>query len=206
MSTPVPSQATPEEIAQYQNWWATLSKPWKQAFNEITIRKSSDKDLPIEILHQIWTAPALRFTGPSAPFPNMSFVLDNLDGVLALKKLEIFVFTFQALRDLKDLKHLPQIKSLFVFNNQIQSLNGIEDLINLQELYVQVNQVDSIKPVEKLTELHTLYCCDNLLTSLEGVGEQHLKLETFFCLPNPALPRGEALRVEREFGIQCRKL
>lgn len=206
MSNPELSTPTPEEIAKYQAWWNKLSGPWKQAFNEITLRRSSTEDLPLEVLHQIWNAPALRFAGPSAPYPNMSFVLDNLDGVLVLKKLEIFVFTFHELRDLKDLKYLPQLKSLFVFNNQIQSLDGVEYLSNLQELYFQANQVVSIKPVEKLTELHTLYCCDNLLNSLEGIGEQHLKLENFYCLPNPALPRGAALQVEREFGIQCRKV
>lgn len=195
---------TPEEIKKYHTWWAALSAPWKQTFNEVTLQRSSTDDLPLAVLHQLWNAPALRFAGPTAPYPNMSIELDNIEGVLALKKLEIFVFTFHQLKSLEAIKQLPQLKSLFVFNNQIQSLEGVEHLKNLQELYFQMNQVTSLKPLKHLTQLHTVYCHDNRLTSFEGIGTQHRLLKQFFCIPNPSLPDAKVMRFEKKVGIRCR--
>ena len=196
----------PRDKEQYSKWWSELSPTWKRAFNEVVLRRTSEDPMPDDALHHIWHAPALRFAGPQAPFPNMSFELDNLDGVLALHRVEIFVFTFHNLRSIKPLAQVPQIKSLFLFNNRIDSLEGVEALTQLQELYFNVNEVRSLKPLEKLTGLHTLYCNYNHLHTLEGIGPQHAgTLQNFFCLPNNDLPDTEIIRMEREVGIRCQK-
>jgi Leucine-rich repeat (LRR) protein len=198
-----PTQA---EIDHYHSWWSGLTEEWKKAFNEVMLNRSSSEDLPLLTLHQIWTAPALRFAGPTAPYPNMTFELDNIDGVLGLPKLEIFVFTFHQLKSLKDIGQLPNLKSLFVFNNQIGSLDGVEALSSLQELYFNANKVHSLQNLANLTQLRTIYCTQNELRSLEGVGVQHLPaLKDFFCVPNDFLPQSEIIRMEREVGIICRK-
>lgn len=195
---------TTEETEQYQSWWAGLSLPWKTAFNETIMRRTAHERLPDDALHHIWHSPAIRFAGPTAPFPNMTFELENLDGVLALKRMEIFVFTFQKIRSIEPITQLPQIKSLFVFNNQIETLNGVEALRELEEIYFNVNAVRSLKPLEHLTNLHTIYCNHNRLESLEGIGPQHAGvLKNFFCLPNERLPDTEVTRVEGELGIRC---
>ena len=198
------SPPTAVEIEQYQQWWSALSPPWKQAFNEILLQRSSIDDLPLVTLHQLWNAPALRFAGPKAPYPNMSFELDNLDGVLALKKLQIFVFTYQRLRGVEDIQHLPQLKSLFVFENEIHSLTGVEKLLDLEEIYFQANQISSLTPISGLSKLHTIYCADNLIASLEGIGSQHKALKQLFCTPNPNLPHSEVMRIEQELGIRVK--
>ncbi len=195
---------TTEEIEQYHSWWAGLPPIWKTAFNEVTLRRTSTEQLPDDALHHIWHSPAIRFAGPTAPFPNMTFELENLDGVLALPRMEIFVFTFQKIRSIEPVAQLPQLKSLFVFNNQIDTLTGVEALRDLQELYFNVNAVRSLKPLEHLTKLHTIYCNHNRLDSLEGIGLQHAGvLKKFFCLPNENLPDTEIIRVEHDFGIRC---
>lgn len=94
----------------------------------------------------------------------------------------------------------------FVYNNQVDSLEGIEALTDLKELYCNVNQIQSLKPLEGLTNLHTLYCNYNLISNLDGIGEQHTDtLENFYCLPNPNLKDSVAVRYEREMGIRCKK-
>ena len=55
-------------------------------------------------------------------------------------------------------------------------------------------------------DLHTLYCNYNLISNLDGIGEQHADtLENFYCLPNPNLKDSVAMRFEREVGIRCKK-
>lgn len=194
------------EIQHYRKWWSALSMPWKTAYNEVMLRRSSSEDLPDDVLHAIWTAQALRFAGPSAPYPNMTIELDNLDGVTGLNKLEIFVFTHHRLKSIAAVADLPQLKSLFVFNNQIGSLEGIEALTELRELYVQSNQIESLLPLRHLTQLQNIYCCYNRLRTLEGIGKQHIgSLKNFVCLPNDDLPDSEVIRMEREVGIRCQK-
>ena len=144
---------SPEQLSQYHAWWEGLSTPWKIAFNEILLHRSNADTLPDELLHQVWTSTVLRFAGPGAHYPNMSIQLDNLDGVLALKQLEIFVFSFQNIRSLRSLAGHTQLKSLFVFNNQLESLEGVEQLRNLKEFYFQDNKIESLAPLAQLTQL-----------------------------------------------------
>jgi hypothetical protein len=186
-------------------WWNGLSQQWKQAFAE-TCFHHSHAPTPTE-LAQLASAPALRFAGPRAPFPNMSFELTDLSGVKALTELEILVVIFHQLETITEVKHLPKLKSLFLYNNRLSNLQGIEDLTDLEQLYVQGNQLESIEPVEKLVNLKEFYINDNNIASLAGLTEEHAdKLELFFCKPNANLKQKEILRVERDLGIRCRGL
>jgi Leucine-rich repeat (LRR) protein len=119
-------------------------------------------------------------------------------------KFSLYSVETGGLRGIEDIQHLPQLKSLFVFENEIQSLAGVEKLHNLEELYVHANQVSSLAPISNLTKLHAIYCSDNLLASLEGVGVQHKALKQLICTPNPNLPHSEVLRIEHELGIRCK--
>lgn len=205
-STPPENNLSTAETEAYLHWWAGLSAPWKTAFNEVTLQRSSTEALPVEVLHSIWTASALRFAGPTAPFPNMSLELDNLDGIAVFPKLEIFVFTHHKIQSLAPLAKLPGLKSLFVFDNQITALDGVEALTELRELYFQGNRVESLRPLEHLTQLQTLYCPNNRLRALDGIGKQHAgALRQFVCLPNEELPDAEIIRMEREVGVRCQK-
>jgi hypothetical protein len=186
-------------------WWQQLETQWKQAFAE-GFFKHPNEPTPAE-LDQLYTSPAIRLAGPSAPYPNLSFELTNLSGLVGLNNLRIAVITHQLLETITELKALPQLTSLFLFNNKITSLEGIEKLTQLSQLYVQSNKITSILEVRNLINLQELYVNDNLITSLEGLTEEHAdKLEKFFCKPNDQLKSKELLRAERELGIRCRSV
>ena len=202
---PIPAP-TPEQQNFYQKWWSDLSPQWKKAYNEVCLRRSGEEALPVEVIHGVHHAPALRFAGPTAPFPNMSFELNDFSGLLSLKKLQILVVIFHRISDLRMLAELPQLQSLFLNNNRIRSLEGLEALTNLNELYVNVNEITSLKPLKQLTRLHTLYCNYNRITSLEGIGKAHAKhLVNFFCQPNEGLTDAACIKFEHTVGIRCRK-
>lgn len=188
-------------------WWESLSNAWKSAFNEAALQKPASAEMPApEMLEALMKTPVLRFAGPTAPYPNMSFELSDLSGLAEMKQLEILVLSHQAIHSIKDLGHLSKLKSLFVFDNQLNSLQGIEPLVQLQELYCQNNFISSLEPVSGLTNLHTLYCSGNQIASLNGVGPQHAdKMDKFVCLPNQGLRDPEILRFEREIGIRCKR-
>lgn len=160
----------------------------------------------MDALHALHHSPALRFAGPTAPYPNMSFELADLSGLISLKNLHILVVTFHQISSLRMLTEIPQLTSLFLNNNRIQSLDGAEALVNLEELYVNVNDITSLKPLERLTNLHTLYCNYNRIASLEGIGEAHAnRLQNFFCLPNEGLTEAQCIKFEQVMGIRCRR-
>ncbi|MEO6673937.1 MAG: leucine-rich repeat domain-containing protein [Ginsengibacter sp.] len=186
-------------------WWKELEPQWKQAFAE-TFFGHTNEPTQNELAH-LYQVPAIRLAGPSAPYPNMSFGLTNLSGIMTLNNLEILVATDHQIETIRELESLPGLCSLFLYNNKIKSLEGIEELIKLSQLYVQSNKIASILPVQKLVNLKEFYINDNRITSLEGLTEEHAdKLERFFCKPNQGLKQREILRIEKELGIRCRGL
>ena len=185
MEETVIAPPTPEQLEKYHSWWSGLSSPWKKAFNEAYLRQTSEDPLSDELMHTLWNAPALRFAGPTAMHPNMSFELEDLSGVAALTNLTILVVVHQRITSLAPLAALTNLQSLFVFNNQLTDISPVTKLPHLKELYFQNNLVESLLPLEHLTGLKTIYCNYNRITSLEGIGEQHADtLNQLICLPN----------------------
>ena len=182
-----------------------MSSTWKNAFAETFFRHTNEPTSAE--LAQLFECHALRFAGPTAPYPNMSFELEDLSGISQLHNIEILVVIHQKLRSIAELTALQQLKSLFINNNNIESLHGIESLTGLHQLYAQHNRIVSILPVEQLIHLQEFYIHDNLLNSLEGLTEAHAeRLEQFFCKPNDGLKQKEIIRIERNLGIRCRSL
>jgi hypothetical protein len=206
MESPAASLRNEAQIALALHWWNNLSNPWKQAFNEVALRRSSTEDLGDEMLLNVFNSANHRFAGPQAPYPNMSFELEDLSGLVGLPNMEVAVVIFHRLSNLHEAAGFDKLRSFFIYNNGLTSLDGIENLTDLRELYCNVNEITTLKPLEKLTNLQTLYCNYNLLSDLDGIGEQHAdKLENFYCLPNPNLKDAVAMRFEREVGIRCKK-
>lgn len=186
-------------------WWHQLSPQWKQAFAE-TCFYHTNEPAPGE-LAQVFAAPALRFAGPSAPYPNMSFELEDLTGLTALTQLEVLVVIFHRIENIEPLNNLTSLKSLFLYNNSITSLSGIESLTNLEQLYVQWNAIDSLKPLTSLTRLKEIYIHDNKIASFDGITADHAEtLEQFFCKPNENLKKKDLVILESTLGIRCRSL
>lgn len=206
MEETVLAPPTPEQIEKYHNWWSGLSVLWKKAFNEAYLRQTSEESLSDELMHTLWNAPALRFAGPTAMHPNMTFELEDLSGITALTNVTILVVVHQQITSLEPLVALTNLQSLFVFNNQLTDISPVAKLGHLKELYFQSNLVESLQPLEHLTGLKTIYCNYNRIASLEGIGEQHADtLNQFICLPNELLRDREVMRFEREAGIRVTK-
>ena len=200
--------ADPAVLANAKPWWNGLSTQWKRAFNEVALqRNNSTDDLPDDLLCVIFTSANHRFAGPTAPYPNMTFELTDMSGLVGLPNAEVVVVTFHQLRHIEEVAHMPKLKSLFVNNNQITSLKGIENQVQLIDLYVPSNLLTSIEEVEKLVNLRAFYCPNNLISDLKGVGRQHLDtLSQFFCMPNPNLKKSTIFDFEEATRIKTNKL
>lgn len=195
-----------EILKNAKTWWTQLNPTWKQAFNEVAKQRSTTEDIEDDLLVTIYTAENHRFSGPSAPYPNMTFELDEMSGVVGLPLIKLLVIAFHQLKDIQAISAMKTLTSVFLFNNQITSLDGIEALTDLKELYVMSNQITSLKPLENLTKIKTLYCVNNQFSSLEGIGTQHLDcLEQFHVLPNPNLKQSTVFAFEQSVGIRCIK-
>jgi Leucine-rich repeat (LRR) protein len=182
-----------------------LSQRWKNAFSE-TFFKHTNEPTSIE-LAQLFAAPALRFAGPRAPYPNISFTLTDLSGIAHLTNLEALEIIHHELEGIQEIQALTRLIALFLLDNRIRSLTGIEELKQLEQFYVQINQIESLRPVECLTNLKELFIHDNLLTSLDELTEKHDdKLQICICKPNKNLGQKELIGVKRELDICCRNL
>jgi len=198
--------AATDQLAKATQWWDQCSEPWKRAFNEVVLKRNSTEALPDELLVVVYTSPSHRFAGPEAPYPNMSFELEDLSGLVGLPNIEVLVVVFHQLTHIQEAKNMPSLRSLFVHNNHITSLEGIQALPDLLELYIQCNEIPSLLPLAGLVFLKNLYCNHNLIDSLDGIGPQQAEdLENFFCLPNPNLKDKVVFAFEQEVRIRCRK-
>lgn len=184
------------------DWWNGLELQWRRAFGEVFF---GHQEMPSEDeLYALIQAEILRFSGPAAPYPNMSFQLTNVSGLQQLTQLKIVVITFHDIHEIADLKYLKGLKALFLFNNKLESLTGIEEMLDLEQLYVQFNQINSLGPIRNLIHLQELYVHDNELSTLDGLTEAHADdLAQFYCKPNMHLKQRELLKVENAFGIRC---
>lgn len=196
---------TEADVQRYQQWWDSLSDSWKKAFNKCVFNKEeTTDDLSGEELHLLWFIPVVRFAGPRAPYPNMSFELEDVSGLANLKHLKIVVVIHQRVRSLRPLAALRQLESLFVSDNQLESLTGIEKLKNLKQLYFQNNEITSLEPLKDLTGLTEIYASRNKLVKLDGIGGKHARtIKMFRILPNDELPQKEIIRMENKIGIRC---
>ena len=198
---------TTELKHKYEAWWNQLSTDWRKAFNEVCAKRGPvDMRLSDEAIHEIFHAFALRFAGPSAQYPNMTFELDNLDGILGLDNLSVLVVISQnitSLSSLKNFKGQSKLQSLFVFDNQFSTLDGVQYLKNLENIYFQGNKVVALNELRRLSKLKVIYCTNNKFQSLKGIGRSHKALEKFHVMPNENLPQKEIMRFERRYGIRC---
>jgi hypothetical protein len=200
------NEATHTQLSTASQWWNTLTDAWKQAFNEVVLQRSNTELLGDEMLLTVFNAPNHRFAGPEAPYPNMTFKLTDMSGLVGLPNAAVVVVTFHQLTHIREVVGMEKLQSLFVFGNEITSLEGIESRPELIELYFMENQVESLLPLEDLVNLKNVYCSNNLISELTGISKQHSDtLENFFCLPNPNLKNSTVFAFEQETNIRCRK-
>lgn len=186
-----------------QSWWQSLEPQWQQAFGHVFFQHANEPTSD-ELAH-LYAAPAIRFAGPTAFFPNMSFELSNLSGIAALTQLETLVVINHQVQSIKEVASLKGLKHLFLLDNKITSLDGIQDLKELEMLYVQHNLIEDLSYVKQLVKLKDLYVHDNRIASFDGITEQHGdELVNFYCSPNELLKQKDLLKIEREYGIRCK--
>ena len=203
----ITGQNQPKGLPNLREWWMSLEAQWKMAFNEAVLRKGPDMSMPSpQELEYIWTSPALRFAGPRAANPSNSFELTNLSGLAHLPNVEVLVVIFHRINsNLAHLAKYNKLKSLYVNNCMLTSLDGLQDVLLLEELIANMNQIEGLKPLKKLTKLKKIYVNYNRLKSLEGITKDHRKnLRDFYCLPNQDLLDEEIMRVENQAKIRCK--
>lgn len=198
----------PGEVERAKKWWNGLEAQWKMAYNEAVYGKGPTLEPPHEdelmlLLIQVDT---LRFAGPLAPHPNLSFALTNLSGLIPLYRLTYLSVSNTLVESLEPLRRHTNLEHLFVYDNRLGSLAGIEGMKGLKDLYCQNNRITSLGPISGLYQLENLYVSGNPLEKVDGLGVKHkAQLKNFYLLPSPALPDEEVIRVEHTLGIRCLK-
>lgn len=200
-------KTAPEELKRARQWWQDLEMQWKFAYNEAVFGKGPSIEPPKdeELMILLIRADTLRFAGPMAQNPNITNPLTNLSGLIPLYHLRYLSLTHMKITGLRELTRHTQMEHLFVYDNQIKSLEGIEGMLNLKDLYLQNNEVEDLLPIARLTNLKTIYASNNHIKKINGLSEKHGDcLRKFYILPNDDLPDREIIRTQNEIGIICR--
>jgi hypothetical protein len=199
------AQITEQDKTKYQDWWNGLTDTWKKAINQAGFQKGEITDaLSVDEIHSLWHSAALRFAGPKAMFPNLTFEIGDLEGVKDLENLTTLVAINSGIKSLKPIANLTNLASLFVLENELKTLTGVEKMLNLKQFYFQNNEIISLEPLRKLTNLVDVFALNNKITSLKGLTEKHSRnLTNFRILPNADLPQKEVIKTENRLGIRC---
>lgn len=199
------SKITEQDEEKYLNWWQNLTDTWKKAMNQVGFQKGEiTDDLTVEEIHDLFHSEVLRFAGPEAMFPNLTFEIGDLEAVKDFKNLKTLVAINSGIQSLKPIANLVNLEGLFVLDNQLKTITGVEKMLNLKQFYFQNNQVISIEPLKKLTNLVDVFAFDNAIKSLKGLTENHSRnLTNFRILPNVDLPQKEIIKTENRLGIRC---
>lgn len=198
----------PKELLQAKQWWGNLEMQWKMALNEAVFKKGATLEPPTddELMVFLIMVDTLRFSGPGAQYPNMSFQLTNLSGLKGLLRLKFLSITNMKITSLKELAFHTNLQHLFVNNNNITSLVGIENMTQLVDLYIQNNEITSLKPIKKLTQLKTIYATENNLKSINGFTDAHADvIDKFYVIPNKELRDKDIIKFQNTYGIICHK-
>lgn len=199
-------QTTPEEIQRARKWFSELEMSWQMAFNETLFEKGPTVEPPTDehLMLLVLGVDTLRFAGPSAPYPNMSFQLKNLSGLIPLRRLKHITLCNHQVTSLAALSQHTALEHLFVMENQLDSLDGVENMVQLKNLYCQGNHITTLSPIRNLTNLEVLYVTRNQLQDLNGLSAAHkTTLKAFRVLPNSALPDEAIIKCQQELGIIC---
>jgi hypothetical protein len=199
-------QTTPEEVGRARKWFSELDMLWQMAFNEVLFRKGPTMEPPTDehLMFLVLGVENVRFAGPAAHYPNMSFQLKDLSGLIPLRQLKHITLCNHQVTRLAALAQHTALEHLYVMENQLTSLEGVERMTHLKNLYCQGNQIKSLSPIRNLTNLEVLYVTRNQLHDLDGLTVAHkAQLKTFRVMPNNTLPDEAIIKCQQELGIIC---
>ena len=73
-------------------------------------------------------------------------------------------------KDLELIGELTSLEELELYNNKIDTIQGLDKLTKLEELQLAFNQISKIKGLDKLTKLRGLHLGWNKITKIEGLS------------------------------------
>ncbi len=192
-----------QTLSAQQDWWSNLEIQWKKAFNESFFQKAPIEDMPDEKgFADLFSCPNFRFAGPKSFFPNLSFELSNLTGLEVMHQAELISVSFNQIADVGPLSQLVNLKSLFLNDNNLESLEGLEGLTKITTLYLSNNRIKSLKPLEKMDNLQVVQCSHNKLASFAGLHTGNTEnLDHFIGLPN-RVTQLEIDRLQNELRVR----
>lgn len=204
---PIISVLDLKKPVERKKWWVNLEEQWQKAFNAAFFQKGEILDCPSdEELLDLFQATTFRSVGPRGMYPNLTFELTNLSGLIQLTSLEHLFVTHGALTSTEGVAHLKQLKSLFLNSNKLTDIKAVHYIKQLKSLYINANQLTSILPLQEVDNLEILYCNYNQLQNFSGITSKHEEnLKEFFCLPNDKVTTEIIKKFEDHTGIKCLK-
>ncbi|KAJ0403518.1 hypothetical protein P43SY_010061 [Pythium insidiosum] len=113
----------------------------------------------------------------------------------------------KAVKRMQNLYHCPNLKVLYMYDNEIEAIEGLDRVCQMTHLHLQNNLIAKMEQLDSLTLLEKLYLEGNRIERLEGLGNcvalqelhlsnQHLSpASTFSFEPSSIQALSRSLRV-----------
>uniref|UniRef100_A0A7S1SLH4 Protein phosphatase 1 regulatory subunit 7 n=1 Tax=Tetraselmis chuii TaxID=63592 RepID=A0A7S1SLH4_9CHLO len=95
--------------------------------------------------------------------------ITSLEGVAALKKLQVLEVGSNRLKSVEHIEGLTELRQIWLGRNRISSVEGFPTLLNLTIIALPSNRLTSMLGVESCTNLEELYFSHNGISKIEGL-------------------------------------
>ena len=96
--------------------------------------------------------------------------IDALNQLESFPRLTVLDISFNVIRDMSTVNHLPLLVELYIANNKIVELKGLENLTALKTLDAGANRIRTMDGLSGLTSIEHLWLGKNKITAISGIS------------------------------------
>ncbi|CCI43364.1 unnamed protein product [Albugo candida] len=101
----------------------------------------------------------------------------------------------KVIRKIDNLHFCPNLRVLYLYDNEIEKMENIDTASHLTHLYLQNNRINQIENLDKLIYLDKLYLNQNRISCVEGLENQCRLIELHLC--DQELPNSQSISFEK---------
>ncbi|OWZ08542.1 hypothetical protein PHMEG_00018897 [Phytophthora megakarya] len=143
-------------------------------------QRDASREITVEVLLNATKLSVGRHEQLSHYFKRVTHLALNGDASKTLKGSD----KKGVIRKIKNLHHCPNLKVLYLYDNEVETIENLVAVPQLTHLHLQGNRLQRIENLESLKMLEKLYLDKNAIVKLEGLTECYCLSELYLANQN----------------------